>query len=1456
MKKTACFALMAAMLPLWGLADVLLQRSGAGEGNLQEITARPFPARSGLRSAAMELPASFPLSTQDDINACSTIDANNDGKTWKYDAYAGGGGAACYEGMGSTAPADDYLVMGPVNFNAASGSYTLSLQAKKLYRAETFEVCLSATGTAADAVSIFSCSDVPNDFTPMGGDFSVAPGVYYVMVHCTSPSAGISLYVRNLQITAAVARNFTVPFSMVPEAEEARFYGFIDSNDDGKTWFYDTSNNGMAYNYSIDNAADDWLLFPEIEIPQAGNYLFSFDAKTWGTNTEALAVAFGQGEDPTLMPVVFADNSVGKDEYRRQVVVAVDAPGLYRPAIHCVSPANRGKLLVRNFSLEATDLPLPRHLPADFAGSLTLGSAEAQYTPAFILPDNARVEISMKVSGDAVAVAMCNAPADAAARPLFTLDASAEPVSASRVINVEEGGIRYLRLSTEGSARVSDISLRIVSEGSVYALPFSMQPTAEEFNEFQTVNSNADDAFWSYYEPFGAVRYNYSVQNDADDWLILPAVNIPSAGEMISVAMNVRGMSTKHPETFEVWEGETDDISAMRKIYSSPDILTETFTPLEFTFAPVHTGKTFIAVKATSKKNAFHLFLRDFSVKTDSRTTAVPVPVGDLAAAGAPMGSTEATVSFTLPSFSEAGNLLDPATELEATVATAAATKTLRGLPGSKQTCDIENGQGWGTVTVTVANAAGASNTASVRVYTGQDTPRAPHNIRAVCSEDNRSMTLTWEQTSEGANGGYADPALMTFVIRHSSGGSSYAKVAEVKGEMTYTYSIPESYPLEMHYLSVTPVNVAGQCDATSGKGLVLGKPYAIPAMEEFEGGEMTLRPLAMDKPDARYTLDWYFENPAEALEEAANASGKALIAFTQEEGAARGCLHLPKFDTRGDNGARLVVRLYNHPHFAPTRVSALTAAGSVAIGEILPAATAGWQIYSLPLPESLLGLQWIEPVLDFGFDGTADDEIWMLDAYGMEHYHDRELTLRANAVHSRMTAQKETVWAFTAANYGREPMTLEIPQLNFTTLAGEVLSFSEATHGTASALLQPGNLLPLTYNVTLDASMEGDLYYDITLQAEGDAEPANNTLFGETFLKVQDEYVVRDLAASRADGSDRVTLSWSAPYADKGMLDCENLEPWDYSASLGLFTNIDADGQRTIGFSIASFPGMNDAKAWQVWDYEESGFNDVAFYGYLGSARSLIVFSPYDYTARADDWLISPEVKGGTEVSFFVRPLSFAYGRESLGLYASSTGANPADFTLVSTFLTKEGEADKVPYWEEVTFTLPADARHFAIRYTSKDIFGLQLDNLRYTPAQPDPSALTYTVMRNGETVATGVSALTYTDDFPGEATYYVAAEKNYAGLHPLSNRAEVAENSGIGSAAADASGISVAVTPGLLTVTIPSPAPGSTLSVAAPDGRVLFSGRASARTEIPLPAGVCLLSLPDGSVRKLLIP
>lgn len=1405
-------------------------------------------ARQVAVATPLDLPAYFSLSTKEEIESYTTVDGNADGKTWKYESgYPTG--SACCEG---TATLDDWLVLPAVNFTAPGGSYSLTLEAKQLVKPETFEICLSPTPDVTDAFVVYTCAAVPNiNFGQLNADFTVAtPGAYYVMVHGTSDPVGLSLNIKNLQITVNAPQTFTVPFEMVPEADEAKYFTFIDANDDGKCWKYDTSNKGLSYENAANTVdADDYALFPEVVISEPGNYKFSLDANGYGygANQEGLEILFGRGDDPSQFTKVFTDRAVSAPGYRRQVVMAVQESGLYRVCLHAVSPASAYKMLVKNFKLEATDEQPACALPLQQNELAGIDNSEV-FSRAFVLPASPRVKISFEVQGAPVNVGIGNAPVSQACSPLFSTVASDDFTQVTQVINLNREGINYLRFAGEGSTQLRNLRVeQFTEEDEAYQLPFAMQPTALEFNQFAVVNSNADESTWSYYELFGAARYNWSNTAKADDWLILPAINVPDKEHMLRFSLKARGMAVSLPETFEVWAGKTADPAEMTKLYTSPEVRTEEFTPFSFSFSPQWTGLTYLAVRATSEPKMFHLFVRDFTIEAEQRTTSIPRPAEELTAVAEPVGALMATVSFKMPTLTEGGDLIPTDSSLKATIETPADQFNTEGRPGATCTLKVATQQGVNEILVIIANNAGASNPAATTVYTGQDKPAAVEQLALSASEDNRSVHITWQQPEAGMTGRYVDPSQVTYTVRHAIGSNSYTNAGRVTGTCEFDYTIPASYPLEMHYFIIVPSNVAGEGDPGKGSGIVLGRPHSIPAVEEMNGA-IELGPVGMSNPDASYTLDWYYDNPAKAFDEAANASGYALVAFTGEPGVARGRLHLPKFDTRTDKGARLILRLFNYPHFAPTDVYGLTHEGTpVFISRIEPSAEAAWLEYSLPMPSELMNRQWVEVYLDFGFDGTHDDEIWMLDRYGMAHYFDRELEVRPLLAPTAMKAQESARWRFSASNYGREDIAFPMPELHFTTPDGDVCGF-HATQSGAEVNLHPGESVTLDYDVNLDVVFEGTVAYDLAIPVEGDGNPDNNYAAGEVTVRMQSEFVVRDLHAER-DDSGEVHLTWSPPAVDAyGMYYVDNLESWDYSSQLGLFTNYDADGLPTMRFVGASYPGMGAPKAWQVWDYVDAGF-DVTYAGYLGTTKSLIVFGPGDGATPADDWLISPEVKGGTMLTFYVRPLHFAYGPETIEILTSSTRNTPSDFSLLTTFRTQEGDKDKIPYWEEVEAMLPESTRFFAIRYVSRDVFGLQLDDIIYTPAQSETSDLTYTVLRDGEPIATGLTQTSYTDCCEQGAIYHVAAEKAYGGLHPLSNRA-MTGTTGVQNTEA---GMKVTTSAGMLTIAGANGA----LTVSATDGTIIYTTQAAPATlQLSLSPGVYLMVAQGKAALKVMVP
>ena len=80
---------------------------------------------------------------------------------------------------------------------------------------------------------------------------------------------------------------------------------------------------------------------------------------------------------------------------------------------------------------------------------------------------------------------------------------------------------------------------------------------------------------------------------------------------------------------------------------------------------------------------------------------------------------------------------------------------------------------------------------------------------------------------------------------------------------------------------------------------------------------------------------------------------------------------------------------------------------------------------------------------------------------------------------------------------------------------------------------------------------------------------------------------------------------------------------------------------------------------------------------------------------------------------------------------------------------------------WKEYKFTLPEDAKYFAIRYRGNTDSGffVMLDDIRYVPAAESPVLEGYDIYRDGAIIAENVKAPgSYTDAFKtdGRNTYY----------------------------------------------------------------------------------------------------
>lgn len=182
-------------------------------------------------------------------------------------------------------------------------------------------------------------------------------------------------------------------------------------------------------------------------------------------------------------------------------------------------------------------------------------------------------------------------------------------------------------------------------------------------------------------------------------------------------------------------------------------------------------------------------------------------------------------------------------------------------------------------------------------------------------------------------------------------------------------------------------------------------------------------------------------------------------------------------------------------------------------------------------------------------------------------------------------------------------------------------------------------------------------------------------------------------------------------------------------------------DGSAVWGVTEIMFLGEGDPKAFQVFNDEIT--DNKSMEAHSGD-QYLLCMSPK--TGETSDWLISPEVKGGSKISFWMNICSGDYPEIVLVKY-STTGNNVADFTqsLADGYVCPD-EAG----WVKYEFTLPANAKYFALHHVGDDgneQFGMMIDDISYEPADGSHGVDGYNVYRDGELIASGIKTNAYTD-------------------------------------------------------------------------------------------------------------
>ncbi len=159
-----------------------------------------------------------------------------------------------------------------------------------------------------------------------------------------------------------------LPYSNTFDTDEEKNQAAIyDANEDNSTFSFfthsDTKSMTARYRYSSSNVADDYLVYPGLNLKAGKTYKVSVDAAAYGPNyPERLEVVAGKEAKASqfTIPVIAATDVTTKEFVTlSNTEFTVEEDGTYYIAVHAISDANMFYLYVDNFSVSELDESAP-----------------------------------------------------------------------------------------------------------------------------------------------------------------------------------------------------------------------------------------------------------------------------------------------------------------------------------------------------------------------------------------------------------------------------------------------------------------------------------------------------------------------------------------------------------------------------------------------------------------------------------------------------------------------------------------------------------------------------------------------------------------------------------------------------------------------------------------------------------------------------------------------------------------------------------------------------------------------------------------------------------------------------------------------------------------------------------------------------------------------------------------
>lgn len=1003
------------------------------------------------------------------------------------------------------------------------------------------------------------------------------------------------------------------------------------------------------------------------------------------------------------------------------------------------------------------------------------------------------------------------------------------------------------------------LSNEVLSVGA-YELPFydnfSDGEVCNALYTFIDVDQDGHDnqCMWFWKEDEKLVQYCSDNVHAGNDWFITPAIHL-DAKNLYNLAFNVNMGS---PSNLKVTIGTSPDPATQKIVLDLHDIYDPWQT--EYTASIQVPGDSIYYIGFYNYNNPESFYFNLFDIKLEKgMETTVSDSVSAFSVVPGELGELSAKLSFVTPEKRLIGDSMPASFEVvvyrnDDTIAR----KTVS--PGQTVNLEDKPSKG-GEYTYKVVACMGEKEglSASRTVWVGEDISEPVHDMKAVTIDGNIHVKLTWNQPEKGVHGGYFNVDDITYSVWRSLNKKDFNQIAtglEDCGYVDNQISEELAGSQDGYYYAVTAETKSGSSEKEI-VFIVVGEPYEFPVSESFPNGQFNITPWTVKAITGNFSWECTRDDVSAGVFAQDGDNGMSKFYNFAGDNQVDSRLISPAISLKGSTNPVFSFFMF---HWLESTVEYDNRQTKIVI-EVAPE-NDDFEVVSDTITAAYPVFGWVEhriplekykdkSYIKIGLRGSTDNS-WMyyyIDNIHVDEQYDNDLAISGFEGPQEVAVNDTCHYLVNYYNRGLN----DAEGYNINLYQDDVLLKS-----VPGETIKPGEMREVEIQAPVNATKVGkecEFYAEISFVNDQDL---SNNKSKTVYTRVQNTWYpgVENLEA-KSDGH-HVDLDWTAPVLPTtDQVTEDDVESYDAFAidNIGDWVTYDGDGLGCGKLTnLPQFPNSGKNQAFQVWNPGQiEGVTPESFpqlQPHSGEQCFISWYANVSYDGAIpcnNDYLISPEVKGGTELSFFIREINPTTEGETYEIMYSSTTQDPDQFTKI---VDKEAGPD----WEKVSVTLPEDAKYFAIRYTASLKTGILVDDISYTSGLYALELKGYNIFRDGQQLNEElVQNVHYVDaDVPdGEYGYQVSTIYN-RGESKASPIVYIDHKfSGIVHMATDDSGIQMSIDGNCLTIkTLKT----EDIAIYAVDGKVIFAGSRKGVVTCYLPAGVYIVNI-NGRNEKIVI-